>query len=65
MNLFQREKEEDNYHKTVRVNNFWTDNCVEYESNGDRNKIPYVEEYLSKIRSYSKDIINNLKKSDK
>ena len=65
MNLFEREKEEDNYYKTVRVNNFWTDNCAEYESNGDRNKIPSVEEYLSKIRPYSKDIINNLKKSGK
>ena len=35
-----------------------------YESNGDRNKILSVEEYLNKIRSYLKSVINNLKKSD-
>ena len=35
-----------------------------YENNGDRNKILSVEEYLNKIRSYLKNVINNLKKSD-
>ena len=34
-----------------------------YESNGDRNKTLSVEEHYNKIRPYSKDIINNLKKS--
>ena len=37
---------------------------MEYESNGDRNKILLVKEYLNKIRPYLKDIINNVKKSD-
>ena len=58
------EYEEENYYKPVRVNNFWSNNYTEYESSGDRNKILSVEEYLSKIRPYLKDIINNLKKSD-
>ena len=62
-NLFEYEKEE-NYHKPVRVSNFWIGNYIEYKSNGDRNKTLLVEEYLNKIRPYLKDIINNLKKSD-
>ena len=63
-NLFEHEKEEENYYKPVRVSNFWSNNYIEYESNGDRNKTLSVEEYLNKIRPYLKDIINNLKKSD-
>ena len=63
-NFFEHEKEEENYYKPVRVSNFWSNNYIEYESNGDRNKTLSVEEYLNKIRPYLKDIINNLKKSD-
>ena len=37
---------------------------MEYESKCDRNKTLSVEKYLNKIRTYLKDIINNLKKSD-
>ena len=64
-NLFEHEGEEEgeNYYKPVRVNNFWSNNYIEYESNGDRNKTLSVEEYLNKIRPYLKDIINNLEKS--
>ena len=64
MNLFGHEKEKENYYKPVKVSNFWSNNYIEYESNGDRNKTLSVEEYLNKIRPYLKDIINNLKKSD-
>ena len=32
-NLFGNEEEE-NYHKPVRVSNFWINNYIEYESNG-------------------------------
>ena len=46
------------------MSNFWSNNYIEYESNGDRNKTLSVEEYLNKIRPYLKEIINNLKKSD-
>ena len=34
-NLF--EHEEENYYKPVRVNNSWSNNYIECESNGDRN----------------------------
>ena len=45
------------------VNNFWSNNYIEYKNNGDKNKILSVEGYLNKIRPYLKAIINNLKKS--
>ena len=34
---------ENNFYKPLRVGNFWNNNYIEYESNGDRNKkrIPY------------------------
>ena len=61
-NLFEN-GEEEKCHKVVRWNNFWSSHCIEYESNGERNKVLSVEEYLNEIRPYLKDIVNNLKKS--
>ena len=46
------------------MSNFWSNNYTEYESNSDKNKTLSVEEYLNKVSPYSKDITNNLKKSD-
>ena len=46
------------------MSNFWSNNSIEYEINGDRNKTLSVEEYLNKISPHLKDIINNFKKSD-
>ena len=46
------------------LSNFYNSNYIEYKSNGELNKTLSVEEYLNKIISYLKDIINNLKKSD-
>ena len=62
-NLSERKKEEENYYKPVRLNNFQSNNYIEYKSNGDKNKILSVEEYLNKIWPYLKDIKNDLKKS--
>ena len=54
-NLF--EHEEENYYKLVRVNNFWSNNYIEYESNSNRDKTLSVEEYLlNEIRPYLKKI---------
>ena len=41
-----------------------SNNYIEYESSSEGNKAVSVEEYLSKIRPYLKDITSNLKKSD-
>ena len=50
-------------HKLVRVNNFWSYNYFEYQSNSDRNKTLSDDKQLKKIRPYLKDIIKNLIKS--
>ena len=55
--------EERHYYKSVRVGKFWSNNHLEYENNGDRNKTVSVEESLDKIRPYLKDIKNNIKTS--
>ena len=47
-----------NYHKPVRVSNFWSN------KDKNRNKTLSVEKYLNKIKWYLKDILNILKKSD-
>ena len=46
------------------MSSFWSNNNSEYESNGDRNKTLSVEKYLTKIKPYLKDIVNNLEKND-
>ena len=46
----------------MRVNNFWSDSYIEYESNGDSNKTLSVKEYRNKTRPYLKVIIYNVKK---
>ena len=61
--IFFELEEEENHYKPIRVSNFWSNNYVEYESKGDSNKTPSVEEYLSRIELFLKEIINNLKKS--
>ena len=47
-NLFEYEKEEANY-KQVNITNFWSNNYIEYKSNGDRNKTLSVENILIKL----------------
>ena len=59
-NLFENE-EEKNYYKPVRVSNFWSNNYIERESHGDKNRTLSVEQYLNKIGQHLKDIIDNLK----
>ena len=41
-NLFEHEEEE-TYYKSVRVNNFWSNNYIEYKSTGDKNKTLSVD----------------------
>ena len=63
-NLFEYEKQEQNYYKAVRVNNIWSNNYIEHKINSNKNRILSVDEYLDKIWPYLKGIINDLKKSD-
>ena len=41
---------EEYYHWPKRVTNFWDNNHIEYESNGDKNRNLSLEEYLNKIK---------------
>ena len=59
-NLFEYDEEKEKHYKPVRANNVWSNNYIKYESNSDKNKTLSVEDYLNKIRPYSKNI-NNLK----
>ena len=50
------EPEEDCY-EPLRASNAFNNNYIEYESNGDKDKILSVKEYLNMIRQYLSDII--------
>ena len=60
-NLFEQGED---YYKSLRISNFYSNNDIEYENNGDRNKTLSIKKYLDEIKLYPKDIIKNLKKSD-
>ena len=57
-NLFEPEE---NYYESIRIGNDFSSNCIEYESNRDKDKILTIEEYLDKIRPYLSGIINDHK----
>ena len=62
--LFEQEKEED-YYEPKRVHNFWNNNYIEYENNGDKNRNLSLYGDLNKIETYLRKIINNLQNSDR
>ena len=51
----------EDYYKLVQVGNVLSNDYIEYESNGDRNKTLSIKEYLYKITLYIKDILNDFK----
>ena len=61
--VFGQEKEED-YSGPKRVSNFWNNNYIKYESNGDKNRNLSLHVYLKKIESYLKNIIIDIRNSD-
>ena len=63
-NLFKYKKEEENFYKPVRVNNFWNKSYNEYESNGDKNNNLSLDGYFSEIKPYLKDVIVDLQSFD-
>ena len=58
------EQQEEDYYKPERVNNFWNNNYIEYESNGDKNRNLSLDKYLNKIKPYLRNVIIDLQKSD-
>ena len=59
--LFEQEKD---YYKSERASNFWNDNYIDFESNGDKNRNLWLVEYLNKIKPYLRNIIIDLQNSD-
>ena len=57
-------EQEDDYHEPKRLSNFWNNNYIEYESNGDKNKNLSLDEYLNKIKPYMSNITIGLQNSD-
>ena len=58
------EQEEEDYYKPKKVSNFWNNNYIEYESNGDKNRNLLLDRYLNKIETYLRNIITDLQNSD-
>ena len=59
--LYEPEKD---YYEPIKTINAFNNNCIEYESNGDKDKILSVKEYLNMIKQYLRDIINDHKTQD-
>ena len=57
-------EQQEDYYKPKRVNNFWNNNYIKYESNGDKNRNLSQDEYLNKIEPYLRNIIIDLQNSD-
>ena len=50
------ESDEEDYYKLIRIGNAFSDNYIEYESNGDQEKSSSIKKYLDKIRPCLSDI---------
>ena len=51
-NLFESRNED--YHEPIRVSSFYSNDCIDYKSNGYRDKDLSIKEYLNKIKQYLK-----------
>ena len=59
-NLFNQSIDED-YYKLINTKIAFNGSYIEYESNGDKSKTSSLKKYLSMIRPYLSDIINDHK----
>ena len=59
-NIFELEED---YYKPEKVGNFWCNSSIDYRNKGN-SKTLSVEEYLNEIKSYLKDTMTDLKRSD-
>ena len=57
--LYESDKED--YDKPIRILNAFSSNHIEYESNGNKDKILFIGNCLDMIRQYLSDIINDHK----
>ena len=54
----------EDYYEPKRVSNFWNNNYIKYERNGDKNRNLSLDEYLPKTKPYLTNIIINFQNSD-
>ena len=54
----------EDYYEPKRVSNFWNNNYIKYERNGDKNRNLSLDEYLPKIKPYLTNTIINSQNSD-
>ena len=57
--LYESDKED--YYKPIGIPNAFSSNHIEYESNGNKDKILFIDNCLDMIRQYLSDIINDHK----
>ena len=55
------ESDKEDYYKPIRAGNIFSSNYIEYESNGDKDKTLFIDNYLDKIEPYLNDLIYNYK----
>ena len=53
-------EQQEDFCKPERVNNFWNNNYIEYESNGDKDRNLSLYEYLNKIKPYLWNIADDI-----
>ena len=58
------EQEEEDYYEPKRVSNFWNNNYIKHESNGDKNRNLSLDEYLNKSKPNLRNITIDLQNSD-
>ena len=52
---------DEDYYKPIIVNGAFSNNYIQYESRGNKDKILTVDEYLDIIRPYVRDMISDYK----
>ena len=58
------EQQHENCYKPKKVSNFWNNNYLEYESNGDKNRNLSRDVYLNKTEPYMRNTIIDLQNYD-
>ena len=56
-------QQEEDYCEPKIITNFWDNNYIEYDSNGDKNRNLSLDKYINKIKPYLRNIIINLQNS--
>ena len=55
------ESNKKDYHKPIGIGNAFSSIYIKYESNRDKNKSLFIDDYFDMIRPYLSDLINNHK----